>query len=146
MTAADQSLAELAQTSEARPFEEARKLLKRLEKADPAREVIFETGYGSSGLAHLRRGTARLAPKPRKGIGHNGKRTVPARDHAMMVNRCMVNRSAPELFPARLILKKSFTPRERRGIAPLVWTRAFSANALKINRLLSLMICPLNRI
>jgi lysyl-tRNA synthetase, class I len=47
------SLAELAQTSKAWPFEEARKLLKRLEKADPARAVIFETGYGPSGLPHI---------------------------------------------------------------------------------------------
>ncbi len=53
MTAAHASLAELAQTSKAWPFEEARKLLKRLEKADPAREVVFETGYGPSGLPHI---------------------------------------------------------------------------------------------
>jgi lysyl-tRNA synthetase class 1 len=53
MTTADPSLAELAHTSKAWPFEEARKLLKRLEKADPAREVIFETGYGPSGLPHI---------------------------------------------------------------------------------------------
>jgi len=52
MTTAD-TLAELAQTSKAWPFEEARKLLKRLEKADPAREVVFETGYGPSGLPHI---------------------------------------------------------------------------------------------
>jgi lysyl-tRNA synthetase class 1 len=62
MTAADQSLAELAHTSKAWPFEEARKLLKRLEKADPAREVVFETAYGPSGLAHLRRGDRALGP------------------------------------------------------------------------------------
>jgi lysyl-tRNA synthetase, class I len=49
----DPSLAEIAATSKAWPFEEARKLLKRLEKADPAREVIFETGYGPSGLPHI---------------------------------------------------------------------------------------------
>ena len=53
MTAADPSLAELAQTSKAWLFEEAHKLLKRLEKADPAREVNFETGYGPSGLPHI---------------------------------------------------------------------------------------------
>src|SRR5271166_2843954 len=49
----DTSLTELAQSSKAWPFEEARKLLKRLEKADPAREVVFETGYGPSGLPHI---------------------------------------------------------------------------------------------
>jgi lysyl-tRNA synthetase class 1 len=53
MTAADTTLATLAQSSKAWPFEEARKLLKRLEKADPAREVVFETGYGPSGLPHI---------------------------------------------------------------------------------------------
>ena len=53
MTAAHESLAELAHTSKAWPFEEARKVLKRLEKADPAREVVFETGYGPSGLPHI---------------------------------------------------------------------------------------------
>jgi lysyl-tRNA synthetase, class I len=53
MTSAPPPLAELAQTSKAWPFEEARKLLKRLEKADPAREVVFETGYGPSGLPHI---------------------------------------------------------------------------------------------
>ncbi|HZV20013.1 MAG TPA: lysine--tRNA ligase, partial [Hyphomicrobiales bacterium] len=50
MTAAAQSL---AATSKAWPFEEARKLAKRLEKRDPAREVVFETGYGPSGLPHI---------------------------------------------------------------------------------------------
>jgi lysyl-tRNA synthetase class 1 len=53
MTAAYPTLAELAQASKAWPFEEARKLLKRLEKAGPAREVLFETGYGPSGLPHI---------------------------------------------------------------------------------------------
>lgn len=53
MTSAHPPLAELAHSSKAWPFEEARKLLKRLEKADPAREVLFETGYGPSGLPHI---------------------------------------------------------------------------------------------
>ena len=35
------------------PFEEARKLLARVEKRGPEREVIFETGYGPSGLPHI---------------------------------------------------------------------------------------------
>src|SRR5438874_916201 len=40
--------------SKAWPFEEARKLLARVEKKDPAkREVLFETGYGPSGLPHI---------------------------------------------------------------------------------------------
>ena len=37
------------------PFEEARKLLQRLDrlKRDPERPVLFETGYGPSGLPHI---------------------------------------------------------------------------------------------
>src|ERR1700733_14251375 len=50
---ADPTHADLAQTAKGWPFEEARKLLKRLDKADPAREVVFETGYGPSGLPHI---------------------------------------------------------------------------------------------
>jgi len=52
-SAPNPSPAGLAQTSKAWPFEEAKKLLKRLEKADPARAVVFETGYGPSGLPHI---------------------------------------------------------------------------------------------
>jgi len=48
------SLADLAMTSKAWPFEEARKLVKRFEKAPPEKGyVLFETGYGPSGLPHL---------------------------------------------------------------------------------------------
>ncbi|MFV0475263.1 MAG: lysine--tRNA ligase [Pikeienuella sp.] len=44
----------LAETSRAWPFEEARKLVKRYEKAPPAKgHVLFETGYGPSGLPHI---------------------------------------------------------------------------------------------
>jgi lysyl-tRNA synthetase class 1 len=54
MTSAPQSaFGELAQTSKAWPFEEARKLVKRLEKLDPGHEVVLETGYGPSGLPHI---------------------------------------------------------------------------------------------
>jgi lysyl-tRNA synthetase, class I len=51
--AAETSLTELAQKAKAWPFEEARKLLKRLDKRDPAREIVFQTGYGPSGLPHI---------------------------------------------------------------------------------------------
>ncbi|MEM7487967.1 MAG: lysine--tRNA ligase [Pseudomonadota bacterium] len=45
------TLRDAAMTSKAWPFEEARKLLKRVDgKKD---EVIFETGYGPSGLPHI---------------------------------------------------------------------------------------------
>ncbi len=49
------SLAELAQTSKAWPFEEARRLVKRLERSSGTEErtVVFETGYGPSGLPHI---------------------------------------------------------------------------------------------
>jgi lysyl-tRNA synthetase, class I len=46
------SLRELAEQSHAWPFEEARKIVTRLAKR-PKDEVIFETGYGPSGLPHL---------------------------------------------------------------------------------------------
>src|SRR5882672_8914968 len=46
------SLRELAEQSNAWPFEEARKIVARLKKT-PKPEVIFETGYGPSGLPHI---------------------------------------------------------------------------------------------
>src|SRR4249919_3168070 len=46
------SLRELAETANAWPFEEARKIVARLKKK-PKDEVIFETGYGPSGLPHI---------------------------------------------------------------------------------------------
>ncbi len=46
------SLREVAEQSNAWPFEEARKLVDRL-KRKPKDEVIFETGYGPSGLPHI---------------------------------------------------------------------------------------------
>src|ERR1700738_5240160 len=46
------SLRELAEQSNAWPFEEARKIVARLKKT-PKDEVIFETGYGPSGLPHI---------------------------------------------------------------------------------------------
>src|SRR6201994_4907549 len=45
-------LRQFAEQSHAWPFEEARKLLTRL-KRKPKDEVIFETGYGPSGLPHI---------------------------------------------------------------------------------------------
>jgi lysyl-tRNA synthetase class 1 len=54
MTAADLApdMRTAAETSNAWPFEEARKIIKRLERK-PKSEVIFETGYGPSGLPHI---------------------------------------------------------------------------------------------
>jgi len=46
------SLREVAELSHAWPFEEARKIVARL-KRRPKDEVIFETGYGPSGLPHI---------------------------------------------------------------------------------------------
>jgi lysyl-tRNA synthetase, class I len=44
----------LAQTARAWPFEEARKLVERFAKAPPTDGVVlFETGYGPSGLPHI---------------------------------------------------------------------------------------------
>jgi lysyl-tRNA synthetase class 1 len=45
-------LREAAENSNAWPFEEARKIVARL-KRKPKNEVIFETGYGPSGLPHI---------------------------------------------------------------------------------------------
>ncbi|MCB5198735.1 lysine--tRNA ligase [Loktanella sp. TSTF-M6] len=43
-----------AMTSKAWPFEEARRVLKRYDKKDPEKGyVLFETGYGPSGLPHI---------------------------------------------------------------------------------------------
>src|SRR6184192_1351464 len=51
MSQIDRSLAEIAR---AWPFEEARKLLARLGGKPPAKgHVLFETGYGPSGLPHI---------------------------------------------------------------------------------------------
>jgi lysyl-tRNA synthetase class 1 len=46
------SLREFAEQSNAWPFEEAKKIVARLKKR-PKDEVIFETGYGPSGLPHI---------------------------------------------------------------------------------------------
>ncbi|PCH70543.1 MAG: lysine--tRNA ligase [Rhodobacteraceae bacterium] len=47
-------LREAALASKAWPFEEARKLVKRFAKAPPEKgHVLFETGYGPSGLPHI---------------------------------------------------------------------------------------------
>src|SRR3954471_10594478 len=48
----DPPLAEAAAASAAWPFEEARKLVARLQRR-PKEEVLFETGYGPSGLPHV---------------------------------------------------------------------------------------------
>jgi len=48
----DPAFFEPAQNARAWPFEEARKLVKRLEKSGKG-EVVFETGYGPSGLPHI---------------------------------------------------------------------------------------------
>jgi lysyl-tRNA synthetase, class I len=45
-------LLEAARVSQAWPFEEARRLIARLERR-PKDEVLFETGYGPSGLPHI---------------------------------------------------------------------------------------------
>ncbi|MEM7239082.1 MAG: lysine--tRNA ligase, partial [Pseudomonadota bacterium] len=50
----DNALRDAALASKAWPFEEARKLLKRVEKTPSDKGyVLFETGYGPSGLPHI---------------------------------------------------------------------------------------------
>src|SRR5512146_1505961 len=52
VTETPESSREAADKSNAWPFEEARKIVYRLKKR-PKDEVIFETGYGPSGLPHI---------------------------------------------------------------------------------------------
>jgi lysyl-tRNA synthetase, class I len=48
------TLRDAAMASKAWPFEEARRVLKRYDRAPPAKgHVLFETGYGPSGLPHI---------------------------------------------------------------------------------------------
>ena len=49
----DEQLRAAAFVSKAWPYEEARKLLKRYPDGPPKGEIVFETGYGPSGLPHL---------------------------------------------------------------------------------------------
>ncbi|MCA3574517.1 MAG: lysine--tRNA ligase, partial [Aestuariivirga sp.] len=49
---ADPALRAAAETSKAWPFEEARKLVARVKRTGKT-EVLFETGYGPSGLPHI---------------------------------------------------------------------------------------------
>jgi lysyl-tRNA synthetase class 1 len=51
--ALDMALADIARTSNAWPFEEAKKLVERLNKRPKNGPVLFETGYGPSGLPHI---------------------------------------------------------------------------------------------
>ncbi|MFC7396074.1 lysine--tRNA ligase [Chelatococcus sp. GCM10030263] len=50
--ALDRDVVEAARASQAWPFEEARKLVARLERSGK-KEALFETGYGPSGLPHI---------------------------------------------------------------------------------------------
>src|SRR5262245_31098099 len=51
------SMTELLSAAKAWPFDEARKVVARIEtrrtKGDTVKEVLFETGYGPSGLPHI---------------------------------------------------------------------------------------------
>ena len=48
------NLRDAAMTSKAWPFEEARRIKDRYAKKDPEKgHVLFETGYGPSGLPHI---------------------------------------------------------------------------------------------
>src|SRR5918994_1033883 len=48
----DPALSDAARTANAWPFEEARKLVERVKRTGQ-KEVLFETGYGPSGLPHI---------------------------------------------------------------------------------------------
>jgi lysyl-tRNA synthetase class 1 len=52
LPALDPAFFDAAQTAKAWPFEEARKIVARLQKTGK-QEALFETGYGPSGLPHI---------------------------------------------------------------------------------------------
>ena len=52
MTGNASELAEFARQSNAWPFEEAKKLVQSVERTGQ-KQVLFETGYGPSGLPHI---------------------------------------------------------------------------------------------
>ncbi|HEX8579221.1 MAG TPA: lysine--tRNA ligase [Allosphingosinicella sp.] len=98
------ALREAALVSKAWPYEEARKLLKRYPDGPPTGEIVFETGYGPSGLPHLgtfqevartlmvRRALAEMADWPSRLVAFSddmdGMRKVPpaAPEQAMMLS------------------------------------------------------------
>ena len=53
VTEATETLRHLAENANAWPFEEARKIVARCRRSSQKNEVIFETGYGPSGLPHI---------------------------------------------------------------------------------------------
>ena len=53
MTDLTSQLKEFASNAKAWPFAEARELSKRLDQMNHSGEVLFETGYGPSGLPHM---------------------------------------------------------------------------------------------
>ena len=53
MTDLTSQLKEFASDAKAWPFAEARELSKRLDQMNHSGEVLFETGYGPSGLPHI---------------------------------------------------------------------------------------------
>ena len=53
MPTSDAPLDLLAQSGKAWPFEQAKLLLQRVEKSKKTGPVVFETGYGPSGLPHI---------------------------------------------------------------------------------------------
>ncbi len=72
---------ELALAARAWPFEEARKLLARLDGGAPEKGcVVFETGYGPSGLPHAA-GTRR-----RPGTGRRFCKRLPISLNNMQLN------------------------------------------------------------
>jgi hypothetical protein len=78
--------------------------------------------------------------------GHQNERIVARRGRAMMVNRSLVNRSAPELFLAVCLVKKRFIRRETRERRAFERPPMRGRKALKRMSLLSLTKRLLNRI
>ena len=53
--------------------------------------------------------------------GHEDEQSIAAQGTATIVNWCIVNRSAPELFPVISLVKKWFTPRETEERGAFDW-------------------------
>jgi lysyl-tRNA synthetase, class I len=97
---------DLAGAAHAWPFEEARKLLARIERRDAAKagqgEVIFETGYGPSGLPHI--GTFCEVARP-SWVRHAFKMLSPLKTRMILISDDMDGlRKVPDNVPNRELL------------------------------------------
>ena len=113
LPALDPSFFEPAQSARAWPFEEARKIVKRLEKSGKG-EALFETGYGPSGLPHI--GT--FGEVARTTMVRTAFRLL-TRDEIPTRLLCFSDdldgmRKIPDTVPSNCLLYTSPSPRDKR--------------------------------